>query len=317
VDGFPTGATPQDGEACLDFGPSDRDQRLLIGGSQSPTYSLRSPRGLAQELSTVQDSSGKPVLGIILNSHWINSGDTPRSGGVKITLYPTRGKPKRLMQPLFEVLANGFLRVPPGTTKTVTSAFPPFLQIPGGLGGGRVPDGPACIVMLTAHMHKRGKRFRPSTRRATPARVSTRSRATPRCDAHHERRRLDPAPLLLRPGEKLTYTCTHDNGVTTPVKMGCEEHFPGRRACSADNTCARAAGSRRGVPQRARPVHRRGLLPGKLGLGEALRRRRRLSDDATYTGRCVPLHLPTNLHPPRPGSTRTRRAAGKNAIAPC
>ena len=30
-------------------------------------------------------------------------------------------------------------------------------------------------------------------------------------------------PLIIEPGEKLTYTCHHDNGVTRPVRMGCEE----------------------------------------------------------------------------------------------
>jgi hypothetical protein len=295
IDGFPTGATPQDGEACLDFGPSDRDQRLLIGGSQSPTYSLRNPRGLAQELTTVQDSSGKPVLGIILNSHWINSGDTPRSGGVKITLYPTRGKPKRLMQPLFEVLANGFLRVPPGTTKTVTSAFPPFLQIPGGLGGGRVPEGPACIVMLTAHMHKRGKRF---VTEHTQGNTNTRVYET---ESYTEPATLimngvgsSPAPMLLRPGEKLTYTCTHDNGVTTPVKMGCEEHFPQEGvACSADNTCGSRGkcvdGACRNVPGRSIAEV---IFQGKLdGSAKRCAVDADCPADATYTGRCVPANL--------------------------
>src|SRR5262249_54782024 len=33
ADGFPTDATPVPGEACLDFGPSDRDQRVLVAGS--------------------------------------------------------------------------------------------------------------------------------------------------------------------------------------------------------------------------------------------------------------------------------------------
>jgi len=30
-------------------------------------------------------------------------------------------------------------------------------------------------------------------------------------------------PLVLTAGDRLDYTCSHDNGVTTPVRLGCEE----------------------------------------------------------------------------------------------
>jgi hypothetical protein len=297
VDGFPTGAKPQDDEACLDFGPSDRDQRLLIGGSQSPKYILRSPRGLAQELATVKDRNGKPVLGIILNSHWINSTDKPHSAAVKITLYPARGKPKRLMQPLFEVLANGFLRVPPGTVRTTSATFPPFIQVAGGLGGGRVPTGPACIVMLTAHMHKRGKDFKTEfVEGGTETLVyETQSYSEPPTLIMNGVR-PNPAPMLLKPGDKLRYTCTHDNGVTTPVKMGCEEHFPQEGlACTTDNDCSSRGkctdGTCHNVPGRS--IAEVVFTPGG-GIDGSAKRCAVDGDcpnDGTYTGRCVPANL--------------------------
>ena len=296
VDEFPTGATPQDGEACLDFGPSDRDQRLLIGGSQSPKYILRSPRGLAQELATVKDRDGKPVLGIILDSHWINSTDKPQSGGVQITLYPSRGKPKRLMQPLFEVLANGFLRVPPGTVRTTSASFPPFIQVPGGLGGGRVPTGPACIVMLTAHMHKRGKDFATQfVNGGTQTLVYETTSYTEPPTLIMNGVRPNPAPMLLKPGESLKYTCTHDNGVTTPVKMGCEEHFPQEGlACSTDRDCSSRGkctdGTCHNVPGRsiAEVIFAGGGVDGSAKRCAAAAD---CPNDATYTGRCVPANL--------------------------
>lgn len=43
-------------------------------------------------------------------------------------------------------------------------------------------------------------------------------------------------PMLVNPGQRLRYTCTHDNGVTTAVRMGCEEEagvIPGIDAATA------------------------------------------------------------------------------------
>jgi hypothetical protein len=98
---FPTDPTPVPGEACLDFGPADRDQRLLIAGSQSVVSRQMIPPGTAQQIDPV-DNAGKPVVGLILNTHWINSTDTPHFASVKIKLYPARGKKvKRFVQPIF------------------------------------------------------------------------------------------------------------------------------------------------------------------------------------------------------------------------
>src|SRR6185295_17974870 len=62
---------------------------------------------------------------------------------------------------IFGVVANGFIRVPPGETRTETWGWKPggtSFNV-AGLGGGAVPEGPACVIMVTAHMHKRGKLF--------------------------------------------------------------------------------------------------------------------------------------------------------------
>src|SRR2546427_4073313 len=46
---FPSKSQLQNGEACLDFGPADREQRVLIAGSQSVKQRQLLPTGLAQE----------------------------------------------------------------------------------------------------------------------------------------------------------------------------------------------------------------------------------------------------------------------------
>jgi len=165
------------------------------------------------------------------------------------------------------VVANGFIKVPPGQVKTESWGWSPGARdYGGGLGGGTIPSGPACVVSLTSHMHKRGKLFT----------VDFIDRAT----GHQQRlfanqEYSDPPqvafnpPMLVSPGQTLQYTCTHDNGVTTAQKLGCEEQ----------------AGVTPGVD--AATV----FLSGRGTTGAA----RRCSTDADCagfgTGRCVPANL--------------------------
>src|SRR5262245_56450344 len=63
-----------DSKGCLDFGPLDRNSRVLIGGSQSERSLQMAPPGLATRiLPTVAGSTN--AIGLILNSHWINGTD--------------------------------------------------------------------------------------------------------------------------------------------------------------------------------------------------------------------------------------------------
>src|SRR2546426_8063933 len=150
-----------DSKACLDFGPTDRNTRILLGGAQRPRLSQRLPLGLAQRITPNQDSKGKAV-GFILNSHWINSDDKPHLAAVRIKFCPARKHTvKRYLQPIFEVVANAFLKAPPKSIseKAGWSWAPGGSDLGAGNGGVPVPRGAACVVMVTAHMHKRGKLF--------------------------------------------------------------------------------------------------------------------------------------------------------------
>jgi hypothetical protein len=248
IEKFPPKGQLVDSKACLDFGPTDANQRTLITGSQSPKLTTRLADGLAQQIKPTV-SGGQSVVGLILNAHWINGSDKPQRGSVKIKLTAAKKHSVRqYLLPLFDVVANGFLKAPPGEVKSVSWAWGPGLPDYGGsLGGGAFPTGPACVVSLTSHMHKRGKLFTIDflDGSASPPRVlSNEDYADP------PQVQFTPA-LLVNPGQRLRYTCTHDNGVTTAVKMGCEEQagvtpgvdaatalFSGRGTTGAAKRCA-------------------------------------------------------------------------------
>jgi hypothetical protein len=228
MDAFPAKGQVTPGEACIDFGPGDSNQRTLIAGSQSPRALAKLPPGLAQRLEPVSPRTGGDlVIGLILNTHWINSSDKPQHAAVKITMRPVkRGAIKRYIKPIFEVVGNAFINVPPGDTGRTGFVWQPKgLDFGGVFGGGSVPDGPACVAMVTAHMHKRGKLFSVDFDDGVNPRrnlYSTTDYSDPG-QLIFDGKAGRPVPLLVSPGQSLRYTCTHDNGVTTETKLGCEE----------------------------------------------------------------------------------------------
>src|SRR5689334_20155229 len=163
VDGFPKKGEIVDSHACLDFGPTDTNTRTLIAGAQTRKLVTTFGEGLAQQLTPTVNGSQKKVLGIILNSHWINSGDKPKRAAVKLTLVSAKPHTvRRFILPIFEVTANAYIDVPPGQQHTEHGYWGPGgLNFHGSLGGGSVPakTATACAVGVTSHMHKRGVLF--------------------------------------------------------------------------------------------------------------------------------------------------------------
>ena len=237
---FPPKGQLVDSKACLDFGPADTNRRTLIGGAQQPRLETRLPDGLAYQIKPTL-SGGQSVAGIILNSHWINGEDTPQKAAVKITLMAApKHSVRQFLLPVFDVVANGFLNVPPMEQKSVSWAWRPGgTDFGGGLGGGAFPTGPACVVALTSHMHKRGTLFTIEFLNGNTA-VECADKGMMCLTATDY---TDPPqvqftpPLLVKVGQGLRYTCTHDNGVNDrPIKMGCEEQpgvIPGVDAATA------------------------------------------------------------------------------------
>src|SRR5439155_18605760 len=122
---------------------------------------------------------------------------------------------------------------PPMEEKSVYAAWRPGgRDLAGGLGGGAYPTGPACVVALTSHMHKRGVLFTIdflNGRTAVPCPQNPQENGTcltARDYTDPPQIQFDP-PLLVNLHQGLRYTCTHDNGVNgRPIKMGCEEQPP-------------------------------------------------------------------------------------------
>jgi hypothetical protein len=228
MEGFPADGVVVESSACLDFGPADRNSRVLLATSQTPKRLDRLPRGLAQRITPTVAGDGRSTLGIVLNSHWINGSDRSRSASVKVKLLPAkRGTVRRYLKPIFEPVACGLIAVPPGEERTVGFSWAPGRPDLGALffGGAPPPPGPACVEQITSHTHKRGKRFTIELVRAGGQRTkllenldySDPPQAT--FDGQHG----NPAPIFVTPKDRLEYACVHDNGMTNAPRLGCEE----------------------------------------------------------------------------------------------
>jgi hypothetical protein len=266
-DRFPDGFRP-----CDEFTHLGRS---FVVGSQTPHFIVdyQTPiTGVAFRLHRNQ-----PLL---LNSHytnpyadtlaqvWVNATPVERA----LVRYPARI--------LFETLANAFIRVPPGTTARATAPSCAFAE--SGLcqfAGEPLPAGDRFALLgLTSHMHKRSLKFVTDHVRADGTRIP--HGADEMIDPDDQTRHLyvsteyaDPVnvgywpPIMVERGEHFDYSCFHDNGVQTPVKLGCEETAgvaPGRsiieqigrggnpfagaaKWCASDADCA-GYGTQRCVP---------------------------------------------------------------------
>src|SRR5262249_42941534 len=83
-----------DSKGCLDFGPLDRNNRVLIGGSQSERSLQMAPAGLATRITPTVAGSTK-AFGMILNSHWINGTDQTQHASVKIKIMPAKPRTRK------------------------------------------------------------------------------------------------------------------------------------------------------------------------------------------------------------------------------
>jgi hypothetical protein len=278
IDGFPAKGQLVESKACLDFGPTDTNTRTLIAGAQTRRLVTSFDDGLAQALQPTTSSAGKKELGIILNSHWINSGDKPKRASVKLKLVAAKPHTiRRFVNPIFAVLANGFIDVPPNGEAMETDRWGAGgFDIGGGLGGGSIPPkgATACLVGVTSHMHKRGKLFTIDVVEGSGS-----AEHVVQADILKTTEYTDPPQvalhgMVLRPDQGLRYTCTHANGKDgVTMKMGCEEQAgvtPGKSIlqliveggihaidgtttgaavrCDTDSDCANVPGTHKCVP---------------------------------------------------------------------
>jgi len=210
-----------DDVACLNAGTGNPADLQLLATAQTVRSRQPMPKGTALHLEPVSVGRGdRKVVGLLLNSHWINGGVTPGRARAKIKLvFSKRRKVKRPLNPIFEATANAFLDVPPGETGEVSWSWGPGLPSFAGtfFGGGlENPSGPACVSMLVSHMHERGRLFTIDLVDRDGGRTRLYENV-----AYDNPPTLNLGPLLVEPGQTLEYRCLHDNA--SDVRLGCEE----------------------------------------------------------------------------------------------
>jgi hypothetical protein len=131
---------------------------------------------------------------------------------------------------------------------------------------------------LTAHMHQWGTRFVAEHVGAGGGRTEVYSMT----DYEHPGQSVFDDGFLVRTGERIEYTCSFDNGLDHPVKLGCEETRgvpPGLsivESIAAGRSVAEAAAKRCSTP---------GDAPAECPASDPAHPGR------TFTGRCVAANL--------------------------
>ncbi len=220
---FPSGFHP-----CEEF---NHLSSSFVVGSQTPHFIVdyQTPTtGVGLRLHKNQ-----PLL---LNSHYTNPfSDTMAEVWVNVTPADSAlvTHPARI---LFEVVANAFIKVPPGTALPVSADTCAFAGSPLCEFSGEAPPAAEhfALLGLTSHMHKRSLKFVTDLHHPDGSRFSR--GVDDMTDAEDGSQHLyvstqysDPInlafwpPIIVEEGQQLEYTCLHDNGVETPVKLGCEE----------------------------------------------------------------------------------------------
>jgi hypothetical protein len=191
---------------------------------------------VALTLDPVPDApAGAPAgIGLVLDLEWVNGSTRARAASVTLTL--NRARPKDVRRRTHFILARGAeetLVVAPRTRASSEPGPPPLAATWGpGLPGG--PTGDACVISLTGHLHKRGRflgvdLIDGSGAVENPGGGPGNPFETGRTHFFAARDYTDPGelrpipPHLVPAGHALHHACWVDNGVSTVVRLGCEE----------------------------------------------------------------------------------------------
>jgi hypothetical protein len=167
----------------------------LSGSPEAPYYVEQSPGNTAKVLK------GGSILGI--NPHYFNEFDVPIQIKLWINLHPA---------PANAIIADTLTSLDASLDgKSPYSIFvPPFTVAMLRLRWHNNTAKPMTIPQISSHMHQRGIRFDAWASDGTPIYENT--------DWAHPRVLNPDPPIVLQPGDYIEYQCTHDNGVTRPVR---------------------------------------------------------------------------------------------------
>lgn len=187
-------APPPEG-VVREFNPEMTDFLHLsfMLGSQEAMFSYQLPEGVGVRLPA--------HAALDMNSHYVNAGSAPILGEAYINIHTQDEPPARLAQSF--LFSDNDLFLPPHQTTTYKGRIEPYQTA-------------TQLLMLTSHMHKRGKLFRiykdggmddgkllyESSHWNAPKVVT-----------------FDP-PLQLNKGETLRYEVTYENETSSPITFG-------------------------------------------------------------------------------------------------
>jgi hypothetical protein len=219
---FPTGFAP-----CEQFGYG----WAFMVGAQTPHYLVdyqTAETGVAVHLRKNQ-----PLL---LNSHYTNPfADTMAEVWVNVTPVDPALVTHRA-RILFEEIANVFIKVPPGTESHAATYLSCAFRddaICGAAGEPHPTVDRYAFLGMVSHMHKRSQKFVADLSTSDGTRVLRSDDMTDTDDGTSHlyvstdyddpiNRAFWP-PIVIEKGQTLDYTCYHENGVHSPVRLGCEE----------------------------------------------------------------------------------------------
>ncbi len=226
IGAFPN-ATLVQSRGCLDLGPADRDDRVLIASSSARTIDRALPSGVAVELAPVSDGPGgaPAAIGILVDVNWSNTESRARNVSTKVVLKRAKKSVKRTARPLVDRSADAGIFVPPFTRHSTAELVDARWS----------PAADACVLALSSQMHRHGKcvgvdqldgagQVKP-----TPAGLPNPCEPDRRQQLFVGADYTDPGalsfttPIPVRAGEALRYACWVDNGLSGgTVRLGCE-----------------------------------------------------------------------------------------------
>jgi hypothetical protein len=170
--------------------------RSLLFASGTPHAEQAYPAGMASKLHG--------TTGLRLQVHYLNL--TDQALPVNVTVHLTKVDPSTVQKWIAELYFNrAQMSVPPGMGKTVTTTC----TIP-------ATYGPIGLISAGSHMHKRGVKFVAST--VPVSGTGVKLLETTEWD-EPPGVTYDP-PVMLNPGDKITWTCTYDNNTDSTLTFG-------------------------------------------------------------------------------------------------
>src|SRR5262249_8962723 len=111
----PSAGKVVDDSACLKLGSGNPRALQIVATPQAPTSRQKMPPGTALRVEPQAGAGPRPIVGLVLNSHWINGTDSVKRARATVKLVLANPRTvKRQLKPIFEAVASGFINVPPG-----------------------------------------------------------------------------------------------------------------------------------------------------------------------------------------------------------